>query len=275
MTITESINSRLLWATKAAAHHTTMWIGARYGHHFPMHFVIGYPRSGTTWFSEMLGDYLRLPRPSHYLLPIAFPAVIHTHALAKGKVNDCFYVVRDGRDAIVSTYFYMIELQKKGVPIAHISTLLDSYNDLDDIQMNLPSFIKAIFLKPQGVKENWGDHTINWAKKAEIHPAIVPVRFEDLLVDTAVTFRSVLYKKYGTVDEIEANDVAKRHQFKRQVKRDKSSHRTPMRKGKSGDWQLYFSRHSCQLFDYYAGDSLLAFGYEPDRSWVALPKNGS
>ncbi len=266
----KALNGRLVWAAKAAAHHTTMWIGVRYGHKFPMHFVTGYPRSGTTWFSEMLGDYLRLPRPSHYLLPIAFPAVIHTHYLAKGKLNDCFYVVRDGRDAITSSYFYMIDLQKKNVPIGHIAPLLNSYTDLDDIETNLPSFIEAMFLNPQGVKENWGDHTLNWAKKADRYPAIVPVRFEDLLTDTAGTFKQVLRQKYSIVDEAEADDIAQRHQFKRQAKRDESSHRTPMRKGQSGDWRNYFSRTSRQMFDHYAGDSLLAFNYEPNRDWVHI-----
>ena len=83
-----------------------------------MHFVCGYPRSGTTWFNEMLADYLNLPRPNHYIFPIGFAPVIHTHWNADSYLNDCFYNVRDGRDAVVSAYFKTIMKVYEKAPIA-------------------------------------------------------------------------------------------------------------------------------------------------------------
>jgi len=69
---------RINWFMRSVSHYTTMSIGSRFGEKFPMHFVCGYPRSGTTWFSELLADYLNLPRPNMYIFPIGFASVIHT-----------------------------------------------------------------------------------------------------------------------------------------------------------------------------------------------------
>ncbi len=41
-----------------------------------------------------------------------------------------------------------------------------------------------------------------------------------------------------------------------------------LRKGVAGDWKNLFTREAAELFDRYAGETLVEDGYEPDRSWV-------
>lgn len=82
-----------------------MHISARFGHHFPMHILSGYPRSGTTWFIELLEDYLNMPQSRHDFLPSTFSCVIHNHVPASHRVEDCIYAIPDGRDSLVSACF--------------------------------------------------------------------------------------------------------------------------------------------------------------------------
>jgi hypothetical protein len=65
--------------------------------------------------------------------------------------------------------------------------------------------------------------------------------------------------------------AVRRHDFSRSAGRqagqeDRGSFR---RKGASGDWRNHFTREAGEVFDSYAGDALIDFGYETDRSWVA------
>jgi hypothetical protein len=41
-----------------------------------------------------------------------------------------------------------------------------------------------------------------------------------------------------------------------------------VRKGVSGDWKNYFTYKDALLFDEIAGDALLEFGYETNKSWI-------
>ncbi len=143
---------RLTWFMEASAHYITLWIGEHYGSTFPMHFVCGYPRSGTTWFSEMLASYLNLPRPNHYRLPLAFASVVHTHAEPKSKLDDCFYIVRDGRDAVLSHYFMIVRAVKNNPDFVHRDRYLKLFGapfDADNIDHNLPLFIEYTLSQPR------------------------------------------------------------------------------------------------------------------------------
>ena len=261
---------RLGWFIQGTAHHITMWIGARYGEKFPMHFVCGFPRSGTTWFSEMLADYLNLPRPRHYIFPLGFASIIHTHTQAKHKLNNCFYVVRDGRDTYVSAYFKLMKALQEDVGYVHYNRYLKLFGsnfDPDDIERNLPIYIESAFRRP---KNHWGRHVLEWSRKAqESSNQIVLVKYENLLEDACKTFGNAIEQKYGVVDYELVEESVVRHQFSRQRKRPSTQHRTFMRKGISGDWRNHFTQECADLFHHHAGTALIEVGYEKDQSWVA------
>jgi len=142
-----------------------MWIGTRYGNRFPVKSVCGYPRSGTTWSSELLADYLNLPRPRHYLLPLAFACVVHTHVPPNHRLDDCFYVVRDGRDALVSGYFRLIKTLREDEEFVYRDRYLKLFDrNLKDREKNLAAYVRFTFREK---KADWGNHVLGWMTKAQ------------------------------------------------------------------------------------------------------------
>ena len=254
------------------SHHITIWIGKHYGPHFPMYFVCGYPRSGTTWFSQMLGNYMNLPNPEHYIFPIGFAAIIHTHASANHKLKNCFYIVRDGRDAMVSLYFYTIlKMQKGHFPVRqHFIDLFGNDFASNDIKKNLPKFLEDQFSNPIGCPEHWGIHTSMWLDHARNNPnEVVIIRYESLLQNPVVEFKKALSTLLDSIDDDLITEIVKLQDLNLQRKRPEKYHRTYLRKGQSGDWKNYFTYESAEIFNHYAGEALINLGYEDNHKWVS------
>ncbi|HDD62166.1 MAG TPA: hypothetical protein ENF22_06535 [Chloroflexi bacterium] len=266
------MKSRIKWLMVALSHKITMQIGARYGPGFPMHFVCGYPRSGTTWFSELLADYLNLPRPRHYILPLGFSCVVHTHVPSSHRLSDCFYVLRDGRDCLVSAYFKLIKNMEDDKDYVYGDVYAELFGgNYDDPGKNIELYVDYIFTHR---KHHWGRHVKGWLDKKRQHPeTIVIARYEELVRETREAFIQVLLEKYGSVKEEFVNSAVERQQFERQIKRSEDQHRTFLRKGKTGDWRNWFTPESARIFDKYAGDVLIEAGYEQDHSWIDLENN--
>ena len=55
---------------RIASHHVTWFLGTRFPKSIPLVFVLGYPKSGTTWACQLAADYLQLPFPRYSLLPV-------------------------------------------------------------------------------------------------------------------------------------------------------------------------------------------------------------
>jgi hypothetical protein len=107
---------KISWFFKATSHYLTLFILRFYQQKHQVVFVCGSPRSGTSWVSDVLAFYYNLPRPKHYILPVVFESVIHTHQILDiKKYKECFFVIREGKNSFLSQY-YMIKkliLQKK------------------------------------------------------------------------------------------------------------------------------------------------------------------
>ena len=256
-----------------AAQRATLKIGEEFGDRFPMYFVAGYPRSGTTWVSQMLADYLQVPFPQHYLLPILGSAVIHSHANPDVRVGNAFYIVRDGRDVMVSYYFYVIRKMKMGKNrmSARFRPVLEQSDTIESARKQLPVFIKSIFKKPRGTgtKLNWSDYNIGWHKRI-LNPesGIIRLKYEDLLEEPVQAFRIALDQRFGYVDMDRLRDSVKKYSMRRQKEKPSIDQGTYLRKGTAGDWKNYFTKTAAELFDHYAGEALVLLGYEKDRKWV-------
>ena len=85
----------------------TKLIACCWGESFPFYYVTEYPKSGGSWLADMIADYLQIPRPVHYHLPLSFTCVIHNHWGYSPRLRRVFYLYRDGRDVVVSDYFFI------------------------------------------------------------------------------------------------------------------------------------------------------------------------
>ena len=238
-----------------------------------MVFVLGYPKSGTTWAAQLVADYLQLPFPRLSLLPIGFQAVIHGHFRPRDDFRQMIYQIRDGRDVFSSLYFHLCREIPEGddPPMRRRwRKMFPGLVNKNDVRRNLPAFLEYQMKHPFGCRLNWSDHyrrflDVNSRRETPL------VRYEELLADTETVLAGVmgkLLRERPDMERIQA--TVEKYRFGQQAKRepgieDRSSF---LRRGQVGDWKTHFTREAAEIFDRYCGDMLIAAGYEADRSWV-------
>lgn len=256
------------------SHRLDRYIAKYLGNTFPFYYVCEFPKSGGTWLGKMMACALDVSFPQQPALPIGIPAVVHNHWKPTLGLNHCVYLVRDGRDIMVSMYFhYMRDIQHASGDLDYrrkrssLESYLDQHYDPSDIKANLPGFMRWQFEHPTSTRLNWPQHVRGWMAIPGIHS----VRYEDLRLDT---IREITRITKACGHDISAEVIAlavKRYDFlvvtgRRPGEEDRSSF---VRKGIIGDWRNHFTREAASVFDEYAGDVLVTLGYEPDRTWVA------
>lgn len=94
---------------------------------------------------------------------------VKTHTMPGNDEYPTIYIVRDGRDSIVSYAHYLREVEQKNVP--------------------LPQLIAGLISGDTGGFGSWSDHIRKWRRKKG--PAVM-VRFEDLVEDPVGVVRDTL-----------------------------------------------------------------------------------
>ncbi len=245
-----------------ASHYATWFLGSRFPKAIPLVFVVAYPRSGTTWVAHLVADYLQLPFPILSLLPVGFPAVVKGHDRVWKSYPRGIYVLRDGRDALVSIYWRVSPRQRRAP-----SRFAKEANTGDSIAAFVERQLTA--RKPFSSPVNWDKHVRSYFEVK--NPNVVLVRYEDLLRDGETTLAKAMAELTGEEADLgRVRDAIKKFSFERQTGRpagveDRSAW---YRKGQAGDWVNLFTREAAEIFDRYCGDTLIAAGYEADHSWV-------
>lgn len=280
---------------RLASNYSTREIASRWGGQLGFVYVCGYPKSGTTWVSQMVASYLGLPTPEGIVLPIGFKSVVHQHWEHRPAFDRAIYVIRDGRDVMVSLYMNLMKnyvarkarlaewgrlsLVERGL-LEHIDwswrharrfeRILGSDFDPWDTRANLHRFIDAEMDEPflPIVRVPWQEHVSSWRRLGK---ETVFVRYEDLLADTRAALTAVFTRHLGTEPDAELVDLAvRRCAFERQTGRRRGTEdRTKFaRKGMAGDWKNHFTAEARRVFQRRAGELLIAVGYETDDSWA-------
>ncbi len=267
------------WTARALSHKTTWWLGKRFPDVSPLVYVVGYPKSGTTWVCQLLGDYFQLPFPRGSLLPITFKAVVHGHDTLRACDEHAAYVVRDGRDVMASLYFHLTRHIPEGDNprlSKREKKMFPGMVNKADVATNFPRFLEAQMRDPFASKLNWGDHV--GRSLALSRPGVATVRYEQLLSDgPAELARTVEAISGKPADPERVAWTIEKFAFARQTGRSagKENRSSFLRKGSAGDWRNHFSRESAEIFDRSCGEALVAAGYEADRLWVGtVPDEG-
>jgi len=257
---------------RTISHKITWRLGTRLRKLFPLVFVVGYPKSGTTWLCQLLADALQLPFPQHSLFPIGFEAVVHGHERVWRGYERGAYIMRDGRDTMVSLYFDICRFIPEGDNprlTRWQRANFPTFTNKADVKGNLPGFIERQMHRPQSAPCNWSEHVRSGLHRRQDRIALV--KYEDLLSDGARTLAEVVATITGQEPDLEQAEASvTKFSFARQRRRRAGgeNQNSFLRKGQAGDWVNHFTREAAEIFDRYAGATLVEAGYEPDRSWV-------
>jgi hypothetical protein len=233
-------------------------------------YVVGYPRSGNTWLCYLLAyclnaEYDDMDAPdvhprndyqrryvkgslSHQSFSSQAGRILKTHALqVRWDGTPIVYIVRDGRDVMVSYYHYRYRMGK------------DERSD----EPNLPSFSE--FLK-RYVPE-WMNHVSTWIGQ---EPRIL-VRYEDLLVIPEEILPSLFHRLGINVRGHVVGEAIETFSF-RKLSRRNPGEEDPgsfFRKGVVGDWVKHFSDDDLHYFKETAGALMCDLNYvSADLHWA-------
>lgn len=230
--------------------------------------VTEHPKSGGTWFSQLLAKALDIPFPRNKR-PKFESCLMHGHIMYHPNFNKVVAVIRDGRDVIVSAYYHLLfnNDRNSAERVERYRKQLE-FTDYEDIDSNLPAFIKFMF-----EEYSKGITHFNWKEFVNAHtdnPNIHVVKYEDLLISTIPSVKSTIkFLGRPPVSEEKLSRIEKEFSFKNQSKRKpgEENKKSFLRKGIAGDWKNKFNEEACQAFDRYAGEELVKLGYEKDRQW--------
>lgn len=273
MVLPERVSKRLSEQSLRASARATHQVALRRGQNLGMWIGCGYPKSGTVWLCQMMSTYLGLPYPRLYKAPIVMKSVVHAHWRYDPRLPSALYITRDGRDVLLSLYFYCARaLKSSGKPRradeVH-ETFVKLYGpayDIDNVAENLPKFIEKQLTEPEWAEGlPWHQHVSEWVDRSNVGY----VTYEGLLADPARELAGAVERVNGTRNDELAQLAARRWSFDVVAGRDPGveDRRSFLRKGVAGDWKSYFGREAAEVFDSYAGDMLVKCGYETDRQW--------
>lgn len=269
---------------------------------------VEYPKSGGTWVYKMLSYYLNIPNlpllKSGDGRPVAgdeadpemarregcdgenpFPGqkkfgfISQSHELPKNKLFSpkyCnYYLVRDGRDVIVSYYFYEAQyLGKANQNIRKLKILKNLLNRYAGyIWSKKRSYSRTIDLsKNEGLidqyvairAKEWKYHVESWLKLGQPY-----FRYEDLLTDTHSVLRKIFNHIGADIDEDLLAETIELMSFENCRKLEKGLDQNVRfyRKGIQGDWKNHFTDKQKEIFKNIAGTTLINLGYENNLDW--------
>lgn len=249
---------------------TTIGFSLLVGDRRPCYYILGYPSSGTNWVCNMLAGYLGIPVYEFWKsrLPHFSPAVIHMHRFlpVEGARRRTLYVMRDGRDVVISEYYHRMRDRSADASLsAELDYYLGAGYDPEAISANLPGFIRYLI-----ERSAYSTDYVSHVERALSH-RYARVRYEDLIVDAHTALGDALARLLNeSVDPKRLADAIDAQRFEKVTGRKPGSEDAAefVRKGVSGDWLNMLTREAAEIYDAYAGDTLIRCGYESDHSWV-------
>lgn len=236
-------------------------------------YVAGYPKSGCTWLTRLLGDALDSPtggcmpkedhkelategqdrpgpyivRKGHYKLTddIPSPAVPRPHRLAWRNLNGAavVFITRDPRDVCISGAAY--------------------WN-------NSPEYFLNRMIAGQLAKlPAWHRYVDDWMRPRPFK--LIRTSYERLSNEKEVELARILDELGVIYAPEELTEVYQRQSFEARLNdyqgRHQDQHKHLMRKGKVGDWRDKFNRRMGHMCHIHFGAMMARLGYINDADW--------
>lgn len=250
--------------------------------------VVGYPRSGNTWLSRLIGDVLDSPVGGYKNAnPICTEG---------GDRPGAYYVMQlhaspgytDDKDAIVGARLINMNVLK-GERIVHIirvprDVAVSSmfYWDLINVKDALNSMVKGIH--PFGGVGAWNNYVNSWYEQNALFlnsnnsQKYVNLTSYELLanspmfaIDKLLERMQIRFNPQRLVDAVNNQGFTTK---RKQIEMDGAGRpygRTiqlkHMRKGTVGDWRNHFKKSDGEFLHEHFGEELVGYGYEHEPYW--------
>jgi len=233
-------------------------------------FIVSYPKSGTTWLSFLVANYINNNKsPVHFKnLPDFCPEyetetsgrirkpgesiVFKSHSPFNPGFNRVIYLVRDGRDVAVSYYFYHLK-----------------YSMIDQ-KTSFPDFFEK-FNTGKIEYGLWNNHVNSWLSNKPAQ--FLLVKYEDLLQNAEEEFSKVIsfinlpvekerilaaisaskFEELASIEKKQINEIPKIASSDTNI--------SFIRKGIMGDYMNYFDKDMETKFWNTQGDAMKKLGY--------------
>lgn len=241
----------------------------------PLYIITEYPKSGGSWLGSMLSEYMDIPFPRNKR-PNFTSSIMLGHMSYTPFMKNVTCLIRDGRDVMVSLYYFMLFENDKNSPILVSRTRNDlAFSDVNDIKSNLSEFIEYVHnretksLSPY--KFTWAQFVRDWHGKD-----VNIVTYENLIDDCYATMKPLLEKiTKKPINEDRLKTVIDKYSFKNQTRRKPGEEdvKSFIRKGQPGDWKEKFTKESAKTFSSFYRNEMIELGYIDDDSWIDTLEN--
>ncbi len=234
-------------------------------------FLVSYPKSGNTWVRHLIGNYLSkgemdfvngatLMPDIHFnpqdIANIGFrPRFIKSHFPYRPEYKKVIYIVRDGRDACVSYFYFLKKMQQI------------------ELEVTFSDYFENYFNTGKSAFGKWNDHVFSWLHEKKSN--VLLVKYEDLLSDTYREMQRMLTFAGLEIDSDRIKVAIEKSSFKEMQNDEKKNadylssmgHKTGhvdygiVREGKSGVWEKEFSEEEINKFWELNGDAMNFLGY--------------
>lgn len=228
-------------------------------------FIVSFPRSGSTWLRTIVTNVL-LPEANsnpdifNAVIPgislrnvfavdrMASPRLLKTHCNWRPAIGQTVYLVRDGRDAIISLFHYLVTRRQKDLTFARFYA----------------RYRQGAFGTP------WHGNVESWLTEGResLGDNLLVVPFADMKSDTANIVNHVLHflgieaTEQELADAISKAGLDRMRQIERSRRGDVgSSDASFYRGGITGQWEHYFTPEIMQDFLRFEAGALQLAGY--------------
>ena len=227
-------------------------------------YLVSYPRSGNTWLRSMLVNVIHPEagvsaafngskffgvtiRNAFRLRGEPSPRLIKSHTWYRDDVPRAVYLVRDGRDTLVSLYHFKVT--RFGLP--------DSFPDFYSIYAR------------GGYGQRWHENVTGWLEAADRRPGdFLLVRFEKMKKDPVSTLGEVT--RFLGVDAseealraaVEGASIERLREAERERFPDRKGDESAFRGGRLGQWRDLFTPELMERFERQSGAAMRLAGYD-------------
>ena len=234
-------------------------------------FIVGYPKSGNTWFQnlvcsvnfgvhpeftpdKLIQDLVPDVHAQSYYKRYEAQTFFKTHHLPREEHRRVIYLLRDGRDVMVSYFHFKNALRDIN------NTLRGNKNALSGNTINLFEFIRD-----QGnlLPLKWHEHVEAWLSNP-YHAEIITIKYEDLKTNPLHEMKRFCEFVHLDRSEEFIRGAIERCSFENMQRQERTawpSDKLFVRRGEIGSFRDEMPPDALRLFLSEAGQTLLKVGY--------------